>query len=664
MSLKNEKFVKYLNGLRLPAQNNDTQKAFREYEKYYMGKVAPVVGYSFGSDPKRGNYSNSYNCIRPIIETKATIALDAQISTSVEPSTLSHANWEFLKEIESVSEILNDVWENVKTANDLSTVNQQVVRDGLIYGLGVGKVSWDASADDGLGNVSITRINPTDFFPEPAATSVGNANYIFVRRRLSKFDLINQYQGDPRVMEIIDKLDKRGSETVKMGDDTNILQGYENSKDSGQAYLNRGGVIPTSSQTNFEIFECYLKDDTIFQPEKNDLSDTEQVKREQIFQFPNGRLIVYCGDYILEDRPIDYPFGFPFATFAPTSTNQLVGYGDVKDLMNIQQKLTDAYFKLSELINKYKSMLIVSPDSIDPNDLKKNFDIISSKRGSMQPPVLVQNKLTQDIQLVRSHIDDLKRDALALSRINEMMLSGERQIGVNSGQMVRDLNESPLSSIREIQRNFKTFLVNLSNKGITLIQLYYTQPRIMRLSGQRYAIMNQDSQMMDIVSEDPNVENQQLPQNLINDLTLTQYEVQVQTGSALPQSNSAIAATTMQLAKDGILGDINDIDTKEIILKALDYPHYRAIIDKLKADQEAQAQMPIEPEFTNYLKNVNMSLGDILDMVGTLSPQVQETSMYQITDALGLTQGNPELQDPMTPPLPPMGDEGIQLSFN
>ena len=111
-------------------------------------------------------------------------------------------------------------------------------------------------------------------------------------------------------------------------------------------------------------------------------------------------------------------------------------------------------------------------------------------------------------------------------------------------------------------------------------------------------------------------------------------------------------------------GDINDIDTKEIILKALDYPHYRAIIDKLKADQEAQAQMPIEPEFTNYLKNVNMSLGDILDMIGTLSPQVQETSMYQITDALGLTQGNPELQDSMTPPPPPMGDEGIQLSFN
>ena len=105
--------------------------------------------------------------------------------------------------------------------------------------------------------------------------------------------------------------------------------------------------------------------------------------------------------------------------------------------MSIQQKITDAYYKLSELINKYKSMLIVSPESINPADLAKNFDIITAKRGSMQPPVQITNKLTQDIQLVRQHIDDLKRDALSVARINEMMLSGERQVGVNSGQMVR-----------------------------------------------------------------------------------------------------------------------------------------------------------------------------------------------------------------------------------
>jgi hypothetical protein len=491
-----------------------------------------------------------------------------------------------------------------------------------------------------------------------------NANYIFVRRRLSKFDLINQYKGNKRVLEILDKLDQKPDQEVREGDDTNILQGYENTKDAGQAYLNKGSVFPSSTKTNYVIYECYLKDDTVFQPQKDDLSDTKQVKREEIFKYPNGRLIVYCGDYILEDRAIDYPFGFPFTTFSPTATNQLIGYSDVKDLMSIQQKITDAYYKLSELINKYKSMLIVSPESINPADLAKNFDIITAKRGSMQPPIQVTNKLTQDIQLVRQHIDDLKRDALSVARINEMMLSGERQVGVNSGQMVRDLNESPLSSIREVQRNFKTFLVDLSNKGITLIQLYYTQPRIMRLSGQRFAIMNQDSQMMDIISEDGSAPPAQIPQMLLNDLTLTQYEVQVQTGSALPQSASAIAATTIQLAEKGVLGDVNSIDTKEIILKSLDYPHYRAIIDKLKAEEERAASVPIEPRFEDYLKKVNITLSDILSLISTLSPQIQEQAMYQITDALGLTDGNPDDIEEEMPQMPNMGDQGIELNFN
>ena len=663
MSLKNEKFVKYLNGLLRPAMNTHTHKQFVEYDKFYNGEVNPTIGYSFGNNPKKGNYSNAYNAIRPIIETKATISLDAMISTNVEPSSLSHANFEYLKEIESVSEILNDVWDNVKTSNDMQTISQRIVRDGLIYGVGVGKVSWDATADDGLGNVSISRISPLNFFPEPQATSIENANYIFVRRRLSKFDLINQYKGNKRVLEILDKLDQKPDQEVREGDDTNILQGYENTKDAGQAYLNKGSVFPSSTKTNYVVYECYLKDDTVFQPQKDDLSDTKQVKREEIFKYPNGRLIVYCGDYILEDRAIDYPFGFPFTTFSPTATNQLIGYSDVKDLMSIQQKITDAYYKLSELINKYKSMLIVSPESINPADLAKNFDIITAKRGSVQPPIQITNKLTQDIQLVRQHIDDLKRDALSIARINEMMLSGERQVGVNSGQMVRDLNESPLSSIREVQRNFKTFLVDLSNKGITLIQLYYTQPRIMRLSGQRFAVMNQDSQMMDIISEDGSAPSVQIPQMLLNDLTLTQYEVQVQTGSALPQSASAIAATTIQLAEKGILCDVNSIETKEIILKSLDYPHYRAIIDKLKAEEERAASVPIEPRFEDYLKKVNITLSDILSLISTLSPQIQEQAMYQITDALGLTDGNPDLEDEI-PQMPNMGDQGIELNFN
>ncbi|NCW69900.1 MAG: hypothetical protein EBV86_15325 [Marivivens sp.] len=98
-----------------------------------------------------------------------------------------------------------------------------------------------------------------------------------------------------------------------------------------------------------------------------------------------------------------------------------------------------------------------------------------------------------------------------------------------------------------------------------------------------------------------------------SDLTLGEYEVEITAGSSLPQSQSAIAATTLQLAQQGIFGDINNPDVKELILKTLDYPNYRAIINKIKEEQDEQSQVPLpDPDFNAYIKNVNMSLKDIV----------------------------------------------------
>ena len=662
-----KELIQYLNDLRDKAAKTEVYKNFNRYEKYYEGSVSPQVGFNFDESQKFGNPRDYYNVIRPIIETKATIALDVQITTSIKPTSLSHANFGYLEEINSIADILNDVWDSIKRDNQLQDLQQKIVRDGLVYGIGIAKASWDPDSDNGLGNVSLSRISPTDFFPEPSATSVDNANYIFVRRSVSKFDLVKKYRGNPKVMEVISQLDKKAPAQKDNGKETNILQSYENDKASGQAYLQEGGISSPSATTNYTIYECYIKDDTIFEPVEGDGSETEKVKAENNLRFPNGRLILYSGDHILEQGPISFPFGFPFSIFNPNNTNKLIGASEVASLMSTQDKLTTAYHKLNELMMKYKSFLLASPDSINTADLSKNFDIVNMKRGASQPPILISNKLTQDIELVRQHISDLKDDALSLARINKVMVSGERPVGTSSGAMLAQLVESPMASIRELQRNFKSFIVNLSNKGITLVQLYYTQPRILRLSGQRFAVMNQDNPIIELIDQNTNEPPQQLPQELLNDLSLNSFETEISTGSALPQSPQAIATVTMQLAKEGVFGDPSDISVREIILKSMDYPNWRSIIDKMKKSEEEQSQMPVEPRFENYLKNVSLSLGDIMDLVSALSPEVQADALYQISDSLGITVGNPDTPVPQPmqdPDMPPITEEGIKLSFN
>ena len=59
-----------------------------------------------------------------------------------------------------------EVMESVrKNGLALQFASEDLKKDTLIYGLGVVKTYWSRSAsNDGLGDVSIERINPQDFY--------------------------------------------------------------------------------------------------------------------------------------------------------------------------------------------------------------------------------------------------------------------------------------------------------------------------------------------------------------------------------------------------------------------------------------------------------------------------------------------------------------------
>jgi len=81
-------------------------------------------------------------------------------------------------------------------------------------------------------------------------------------------------------------------------------------------------------------------------------------------------------------------------------------------------------------------------------------------------------------------------------------------------------------------------------------------------------------------------------------------------------------------------------------LKTLDYPNYRAIINKIKEEQDQQSQVPLpEPDFNAYIKNVNMSLKDIIELIGVLPIEQQVSAISTITDSLGLTMPQPPMPE-------------------
>lgn len=680
-------FLSYLSKILSEAKKGKNSSLLEKYKKYYLGNVPPKTGTTTSGASTYGvekSGSSYYNIIKPIIETKATIAMDSMITTNVKPKRFSHQTIDALDTIETISDLLNDSWEAIKKSENMENISQQVIRDGAIYGIGIAKVFWDKSKSGGLGDVGIDRVSPLNFFPEPGATSIENCNYIFIRKVVSRFDLINQYKGNRDILDKIDKL-SAGDPFSEYQSSDKHTGGVSKLSNNGQETTNylladNNEEMFSNPPTNIEIWECYLKDDTLLIETNKDSSSEKKMKQSQKLKYPNGRLVIFSGSVILEDRPIDYPFGFPLSVYSPIQTDDLIGKGDVEDLMMIQARITNAYQKLNELIVKYKSILIIPKKY--KNEFLNNSDLIWADPGDgsiLQQTNLITNKLTADIQIIRNHIEDLKKDAYRISRVNEIMLYGERPTGVNSGQMVRDLMESPLSSIREIQRNFKTFLVSLSNKAIVLIQLYYNQPRILRASGGKkfVSIAPDENGQTKINIYDQDMETKQLMavQEINSDLTLGEYEIELTSGSSLPQSRSAIASTTLQLAQQGIFGDINDPDVKEHILKSLDYPNYRGIINNIKAkSDEMIATPPPKPDFKNYVKGINMSLKDLMDLIKALPVESQASAISEITRSLGIpiapqspnidTMGQMQGMTAQPPEMPPyMNSIGDQLAF-
>ena len=89
-------FLEYLNKLKEKALSNAVHKTYKKYNRYYDGDVAPTLSYDRDGMPVKGSQNSYYNIIKPIIETKATIALDAMISTQVKPSNLSSQTFDDL----------------------------------------------------------------------------------------------------------------------------------------------------------------------------------------------------------------------------------------------------------------------------------------------------------------------------------------------------------------------------------------------------------------------------------------------------------------------------------------------------------------------------------------------------------------------------------------
>lgn len=562
-------------------ENKKRHNDFRKYREYYEGNY------------KNGN---QLNIIKGIIDTKTTLVLDFEAVSNVAAKSKSFANIDQIQLMSSLADILNDCNTHVLKENDIDGIKRAVVHNAIVCGLGVAETTWKQADENELGDVQIISVDPLHYFPDTTAKKVEDCNYIFKKEIVSSITLKKDY---PQFIEQIDKAKAADEREQKdklpssgaintVSTEINTTQIYADGKSPNTN--GNGGQV--SQSRNIVVWNAYLKDDSTFYDSK----DVE--KQNLILQYPNGRYIRWvegAEDYILEDKPIDLPTGYPFDVIETNS--------DVKYLIETQNRIDKAYRKIRLLIGGYVSFLAHTPNAdVSDQEIIDQLTIEVDQLGQME---VITNNTLDRLNTMIEYIKVLKEQAYEIARVNPSLISGQKQDGVDSGRMVSMLNESPMTAINEAQKLVKRFIITQGEKNVTLIQMYYNVPRILRLAGGNFAYLQPQINQVDENGEPVLDENGQ-PQVEVNpmiqiyaqnaqkelvaiktleaDLSVGEYEVDVIAGGQMPRSRAEKAQIYMQLAQ---MGKIPETKTgTELLLSALDIPDKTGIIEAIEEQQQ------------------------------------------------------------------------------
>ena len=636
-------------------ENKKRHNDFKKYREYYEGTY------------KDGN---QLNIIKGIIDTKTSLILDFDAVSNVVAKSKCFANLDQIQLMNSIADILNDCNTHILKENDIDGIKRAVVHNKNVCGLGIAETSWRQTDNEELGDVQIISVDPLNYFPDTTAKKVQDCNYIFKKEVVSSITLKKDY---PQFADKIEKA-KVTADNEKDKKDKTPNYGAVNTvaTDINTTQIYADGKAPqdgTISQSkNIVVWNAYLKDDSTF----IDTKDTE--KQQLMLQYPNGRFIRFvegAEDYILEDKPIDLPSGYPF--------DVIEGESDVKYLIETQNRIDKAYRKIRLLVGGYISFLAHTPDAdITDQEIIDQLTIEVDQLGQME---VITNNTLDRLNAMIEYIKVLKEQAYEIARVNPSLISGQKQDGVDSGRMVSMLNESPMTAINEIQKLVKRFIITQGEKNITLIQLYYNVPRIIKLAGGDFAYLQPQINRVDengqpILDENgqPQVEvnpliqiyrensekELQAVQTIQADFTLGEYEVDVIAGAQMPRSRAEKAQIYMQLAE---MGKIPDTKTgTELLLSALDIPDKTGILEAID-EQQAQIEqsqppinmdvelaaklfkdMPLECQL-QYLAQFGFQVPDVNEAVEVEQAQnakMTDKGSVSVEDINSLSEGVPQ----------------------
>ena len=614
---------------------------YKKFYDYYDGKLDKNY---FGNEEKTSN-----NIIDEIVETKVTATLDAPFTIQVTPSISPLKDLTEIKNHQTVADIFNEELHHILKENDFDELKESVVRFAEIMGFSA--VQTYIQDDE---KIKLEYVSPENIRWDKGATKVKDLSFIAYKKILTPNVVKEKYcknddgTYNEELCNLVDKLTtSMSAEGVSSSTGNGRVVGYQTDKTSGLAY-NTGSTDGIQAGKTVELVVMYLVDTSVYSPNENDNIKTQNLKKESVYRYPYGRMITFAlsekENLIFDDKPA--PKGFEnlanIDIFNTVQINKIEGKSEVEDLIPIQNRINGTLAKQSFLVSQNVNS-IVAPDGImdiEDDEVVSQTIIKVNKLNpdGSNPLFTIKNQMIDEAVKLEAIIQRYERQAYKKAKLNETMINGVRQVGTTSGEQVESLNESPMASIRMIQKNLKNFIVDIGNKIVKLIQEYYTDERYIEIATGltvnqmivKYAQlgMNENGQQTIALYD----EAMQLAQEIVLNPDW-EYKIEVVAGIDIPRSRKELSYLMEKIFTSGMLNTNQDIDLLELYLRSLDIPNYRAVIQLLRQKQQAQATQDVPIDLKSIFLNPNLSKA-FADIVKSL--EGFSKAKGQILESLGL----------------------------
>lgn len=472
------------------------------------------------------------------------------------------------KDDENTARILNSVIPCVLERNGFQKVYSDVSYDKLIGGVGAYSVVWDSNKENGLGDVSVNKIDILNMAWKPFINDIQESPHLFYLNLYDIEEIKNLY---PQLEDV---------NTTTVG-----LESYR-TYDSENKIHDKAVVVDWYYKKDGVVHLCKYCGENILFASENDPN-----------KYPNGLYEHGLYPFVLDPlfKLRDTPVGFSFVDICRWPQRYL---DDLKcDIL----KNVKVNSQTRNLVDEGSDLNIE-----DLSDLKKEFIKGNNVQNAMQP---LQSKDIAGgaLNMYNALIDEMKETTGTNDASN-----GASAAGVTSGSAIAALQEAGGKTSRDSNKQSYFAFVEICKMVIELMRQFYTLPRYFRITGEDSETEYEEFNNELLSLQEVKVEG-------VDEIfhRLPVFDIKVKAQRSSPFTTAANNQMMMDMFKIGFFAPQN-AEPALIALEGMIFEGKEKIVDLIKKNQTLEKTVI---DLTNKLKMSNAMLDSATAQnVGNIPP--------------------------------------------